>query len=200
MYEFGITQFHSIEDFPGNKKAYGSKPLMVFLGDQWQQDNVYSKLQNLFLDLFRGFKADKFVLSGVDHVISCAVKDGMIFIRGYYVNYQKNVGSTVPNLVLSPMGPYFDLEVRRTQTASDDLWKLACRKPKNLTAPKVKNVTKSEQGDKIGRIHMKKQNLDDLNVRRVNALRGTKRSRDNEDEAPRSANSNDNSSNKRPKK
>jgi ribosome production factor 2 len=129
MYEFGITRYRGIEEFPGNKKAFGAKPMIVFLGEQWQQDVIYSKIQNLFVDLFRGYKADKLCLTGVDHVISCICKDGNIFIRGYYVNYQSS-GSNVPNVVLKPMGPHFDLTVRRTQTAPEDLWKTACRKPK----------------------------------------------------------------------
>jgi ribosome production factor 2 len=131
MYEFGINSFHSFEEFPGNKKAVGSKPLIVFLGDQWQNDSLYTKLQNLFLDLFRGYKADKFVLTGIDHVITCATVDGNIAIRLYYVNYSKSSsGSTIPDLTLKPMGPHFDLTVRRTQVPSDDMWKTACRKPK----------------------------------------------------------------------
>jgi ribosome production factor 2 len=131
MYEFGINSFHSIEEFSGNKKAIGSKPLIVFLGDQWQNDSLYAKLQNLFLDLFRGYKADKFVLTGIDHVITCATVDGNIAIRSYYVNYSKSSsGSTIPDLTLKPMGPHFDLTIRRTQVPSDDMWKTACRKPK----------------------------------------------------------------------
>lgn len=37
---------------------------------------------------------------------------------------------------------------------------------------KVKNVERNETGDKLGRIHMKKQNLDDLGGRKMTALRG----------------------------
>lgn len=183
MYEFGIREFRSIEEFPGSKKAFGSKPMMVFLGELWQNDVVYSKMQNLFLDFFRGFKPDKICLTGIDHVISCTAYEGNIYIRCYSVHYTKVVGSSIPALSLQPMGPYLDLEVRRQQLASEDLWKVACRKPKNLTAPKVKNIEKSAKGDKIGRIHMKKQNLDELagSTRRVPALRGKKRDRDGEE-------------------
>jgi ribosome production factor 2 len=129
MYEFGINRYQSIEDFPGNKKAFGAKPLMVFLGDGWQNDVLYSKMQNLFIDLFRGFKADKLCLTGIDHVISLTLYEGNIYIRTFYVNYAPS-GSNVPQLSLKPMGPFFDLVVRRTQTAADDMWKIACRKPK----------------------------------------------------------------------
>lgn len=131
MYEFGITNYHSIEEYSGNKKAVGSKPLIVFLGDQWQNDHLYKKLQNLFTDLFRGYKADKVCLSGVDHVITCVSNEGNIFIRSYYVNYQNSAtGSSVPSLVLKEMGPNIDLTVRRTQTPSDEMWNASVKKPK----------------------------------------------------------------------
>jgi hypothetical protein len=51
----------------------------------------------------------------------------------------------------------------------------------SLTVPKVKNIQKSAQGDKMGRIHMKKQNLDTMGGRKMSALRG-KRSRDDKDQ------------------
>ena len=44
---------------------------------------------------------------------------------------------------------------------------------------KEKNIERSDKGDKMGRIHMKKQNLDGMKVRYTGALRtnGKKRSR-----------------------
>jgi ribosome production factor 2 len=73
------------------------------------------------------------------------------------------------------MGPFIDLSVRRHQFASDDLFKLACKTPKILTTKKVKNISASSLGDKLGRIHMKKQDLDNMGTRRVSALRNNKK-------------------------
>jgi ribosome production factor 2 len=57
MYEFGVADgFKSIDDFKGQKKGRGAKPVMVFLGDQWQNDAVYGHIQNMLLDFFRGDK------------------------------------------------------------------------------------------------------------------------------------------------
>jgi ribosome production factor 2 len=47
MYEFGVSGFSSLTEFAGKKKAIGSKPVMVFNGDQWQTDNTYRKVSNL---------------------------------------------------------------------------------------------------------------------------------------------------------
>lgn len=133
MYEFGIDEFTSLSDFPGDKKSFGAKPMMIFLGSQWELDATYQKLQNLFLDLFRGFKPDKISLQGIDHVITCAVHDSKIYIRTYFVNYQKS-NTQVPNISLQPMGPFLDLTVRRSKTAADDLWKLSIRRPKTYVS------------------------------------------------------------------
>lgn len=36
----------------------------------------------------------------------------------------------IPEVVLTPMGAYMDLSLRRTQIAADDIFKGSCRKPK----------------------------------------------------------------------
>jgi ribosome production factor 2 len=171
MYEFGIEQLQSLSSFAGDKKSVGAKPMMVFLGSQWEFDVNYQRLQNLFLDVFRGFKPDKISLHGVDHVISCAIHEDKIYIRPYFVNYQRS-SAAAPSLSLQPMGPFLDLTLRRSQPAAEDLWKLACRKPKLPNqAPKVKNIVRNDLGDKVARVHMKRQNFDSLGGRRMNALR-----------------------------
>lgn len=44
----------------------------------------------------------------------------------------KKSGCRTPRIELEEMGPSFDLVLRRTHLASDDLYKLAHRKPKAL--------------------------------------------------------------------
>lgn len=154
MIEFGVDQKVSISEFDGAKKGIGSKPIILFLGDQWENDSLYARIQNLLLDLFRGDRAEKLSLKGVDHVMACTCVDGKVLIRGYTIAYQKseskvsricshmsirctvislhcdNCIAQVPILSLDPMGPFYDLSVRRTQLASEDMWKVACKKPK----------------------------------------------------------------------
>ncbi len=80
----------SIDEFDGAKKGIGSKPIILFLGDQWENDSLYTRIQNLLLDLFRGDKAEKISLKGVDHVMACTCLDGKVLIRGYTIAYQKS--------------------------------------------------------------------------------------------------------------
>jgi len=70
MYEFGIKDYQGIHDFTGTKKRIGSKPVMVFLGDQWESDSQYQRISNLLLDFFRADKCEKISLKGMDHTIS----------------------------------------------------------------------------------------------------------------------------------
>lgn len=44
----------------------------------------------------------------------------------------------------------------------------------SVVAKKVKNVSASSMGDKMGRIHMEKQDLDSMNMRRMDVLRKKK--------------------------
>lgn len=170
MIEVGIDAYTSMKDFTGTKKGIGSKPLLVFQGAQWETDTLYKSIQNILIDVLRGYKPNKISMQGVDHVISATCIDSKIYLRAYHIGYAKS-DSKVPTTVLHDMGPFLDLSVRRSQRASEDLWKVACKKDKTSKASKVKNVSQSTRGDKVGRIHMKKQNLDKMQVRRVTALR-----------------------------
>lgn len=171
MIEFGIDKHSQLTEFRDTaKKNIGSKPMMLFQGDQWDTDSTYGKIQNLLLDFFRLDKIDKISLKGLDHVIVCTVIDGIIYLRAYIVRFKKS-GTKIPNVELYEMGPSIDMSLRRTHIASEDLWKAACKRPKVLKVTKVKNITKNNMGDKIGRIHMKKQNIDKMGGKRVSVLR-----------------------------
>jgi len=174
MFEFGVEGFEAVQSFAGFKKSVGAKPLMTFVGDLWSVDSNFMKIQNLLLDFFRADKIDMISLKGMDHVLSCTAADGKIMMRLYGITFKKS-GTKIPDVVLTPMGPFMDLVPRRSQLPSDDLWKTACKQPAALKKTKVKNISKNSVGDKLGRIHMKKQNLDKMGGRRVTALRDGKR-------------------------
>jgi ribosome production factor 2 len=172
MIEFGVDDYTALTELRGPKKAVGSKPLFVFNGSQWESDTLYTRIQNLLLDFFRGAKLEMMSLQGIDHVIVCTVIDGKIYLRVHSISFRKS-GSRVPDVVLVPMGPFLNMTVRRTQLASEDMWKASMRQPKNAAPPKVKNVSNTTLGEKMGRIHMKKQNLDKMGGRRMTALRSS---------------------------
>ena len=176
LYEFGIDDSASIEEVlkttaDHRTKGVGSKPMMTFLGPEWESDTIYSRIQNILIDLFRGTKVEKVALKALDHVLSFTVHEGKIYMRGYSVRLVKS-GEKVPNVELANMGPFWDLTVRRTQLASDDLWKTALRQPKTSNDKKnVKNISQNSTGDKVGKIHMEKQDMNGMKVKKMNVLR-----------------------------
>ena len=90
MVEFGIDDKKSMLEFIGEKKGIGAKPLLLFVGDQWESDNLYKSIQNIFIDFFRGDKATKLSLKGVDHAIGFTCVEGKIHMRAYNIGYQKS--------------------------------------------------------------------------------------------------------------
>jgi ribosome production factor 2 len=66
------------------------------------------------------------------------------------------------------------MEVRRTQWAPAELEKQALRRPKNAHyKPKsIKNVRKDGIGDQYGRLHIDKQDLSKLALRRFKTFKG----------------------------
>ena len=44
----------------------------------------------------------------------------------------KKSGTRIPRIELVEIGPRMDLRIRRTKLATDDLFKQACKKPKEL--------------------------------------------------------------------
>jgi ribosome production factor 2 len=171
MVEFHVIDHKPIQSFQGSAKQLGSKPIIVFQGDAWGSDPIYTKIENLFLDVFRGAKATRLSLKGIDHVIAITAHDDKIYIRGYLNTFMKS-GTKVPDVKLNPMGPFLDLSLRRHKLCAAEMWAMATKKPKNISQPKkVKNISRNELGEKMGRIHMEKQNLDTMKSRRVTALR-----------------------------
>jgi len=88
-------------------------------------------------------------------------------------------GVKTPRVELTPMGPHFDLALRRNREADDDMMKAALKKPRiakkdveSGLGKKRKNLEVDEMGDLRGRVHVGRQSLDKLQRKKVKALRG----------------------------
>ncbi|TMW56701.1 hypothetical protein Poli38472_006711 [Pythium oligandrum] len=170
--ELEFSNFKSIDDFKcKSKKAPGSKPAFVFTGDQWESNETFAKLKNLLIDVFRGTVIEQINVKGIDHAIVCTAWKEKVFFRSYSIDFKKADG-VHPRVELEEMGPRFDLHFRRQKLASADLMKAATKKPKGLAPKKIKNISRDElTGDKLGRIHLGKQDIYSMQSRRVKALR-----------------------------
>merc|ERR1711972_1063805 len=67
-----------------------------------------------------------------------------------------------PRVEIAEIGPRFTLEIDRTKDPERDRWKQAIKVPKEVKPKKVKNVSSDSMGKKRGRIHMGKQDFDQI--------------------------------------
>ena len=165
------------------KAGTGLKPMVCFAGTQFESptSNAYTLARSILLDFFKGEDVGQIDVEGLQYVICISAAEEVagqpqpeIRIRCYLVKTKRS-GGRLPRVELEEMGPRVDFRVGRVKMADENLWKEAMKKPKT-TLPKTKKNTETDLiGDKVGRIHMGRQNLDKLQTRK---MKGLKRSRD----------------------
>uniref|UniRef100_A0A4W3JCS5 Ribosome production factor 2 homolog n=1 Tax=Callorhinchus milii TaxID=7868 RepID=A0A4W3JCS5_CALMI len=170
MIELGIEKFVGLKDFKNSKSPEGTKPMLIFAGDDFETDNDHRRLKSLLLDFFRGPTVHNVRLGGLELVVQFTALNGKIFMRSYKVLMKKS-GCRIPRIELEEMGPSFNFVLRRTHLASDDLYKKALKQPKALKAKKKKNISQDVFGTTYGRIHMQKQDLSKLQTRKLKGLK-----------------------------
>eukprot|EP00531_Pseudo-nitzschia_arenysensis_P015187 CAMPEP_0116122894 /NCGR_PEP_ID=MMETSP0329-20121206/4457_1 /TAXON_ID=697910 /ORGANISM="Pseudo-nitzschia arenysensis, Strain B593" /LENGTH=358 /DNA_ID=CAMNT_0003616771 /DNA_START=92 /DNA_END=1168 /DNA_ORIENTATION=+ len=203
MVELGILRYKSIQDYGGSvpKKRIGSKPLMLFLGDLWQNDSNCKKMQNLLIDFYRGDVVSKLVVSGIDHLLVFVAtqtkednsnpnikNDSKLIIHQhtYFCKLKKNPDdptSKVPVPYLIPCGPDTTMQIRRTQFAEQDLWNLSLKQPQGLKKKKKKNKSTNVFGETVGRLHIEYQDVDKMGGRKSKALRRAEKTAKEEEDA-----------------
>lgn len=169
MVEFGIENFKPMVEFKVPKITVGVKPLILFSGQAFNEQDDYKRIHNLFIDLFSANTMTKLNLNNVEHVIYLSAIDEKILFRCYKIAYKKS-GCQSPRVELNEMGPHFDMTVRRTRFASKDLFKKACFQQFSRKPNKTKNIDKTPLGDTMGRIHMDRQDYSKLKIRRLKGL------------------------------
>ncbi|CZT24756.1 related to RNA binding protein Rpf2 involved in ribosome biogenesis [Ramularia collo-cygni] len=174
----------TLSQFKNKKAAVGLKPLLSFSGSAFESPvaNTYTLAKSIFLDLFKGPDVSNIDVEGLQFMIHFSVDEEessevkpQIHMRCYLISTKKIPNSSLPKVEVEEMGPRIDFRVGRVQEAEPDMLKEAMRKPKNLEAKTKKNVETNPIGDKVGRIHVGKQDLSELQTRK---MKGLKRSRD----------------------
>eukprot|EP00545_Synedropsis_sp_CCMP1620_P001096 CAMPEP_0119031394 /NCGR_PEP_ID=MMETSP1176-20130426/41522_1 /TAXON_ID=265551 /ORGANISM="Synedropsis recta cf, Strain CCMP1620" /LENGTH=293 /DNA_ID=CAMNT_0006987789 /DNA_START=103 /DNA_END=981 /DNA_ORIENTATION=- len=190
MVELGIVRYKSLGDYASApKKRIGSKPMMLFVGDLWQHDSSCTKLQNLLIDLYKGDPVKKIYAAGFDHIMVFTSTLGpndkaMIHQRTYFCKLKKNPnGNKTPLPLLTPCGPDMDFDIRRSQMAAPDLWKASLKQPQGVRRKKVKNQSTNMFGERIGRLHLEKQDIDKMGGKKVKALKRAEKAAANEEKA-----------------
>jgi ribosome production factor 2 len=203
LHEFGVDPdtYRPLGSFKV-APAVGVKPMLLFVGSAWDKDESMRRIRGLWMDFFRGETVSGVDVEGLQFVISFVIAeeeggkaDGsvtsspLIHLRCNRIRTLKS-GQKLPRVEVEETGPRLDLKLRRTQPASEEMWKEAVKTPRaqlvslmdqlytgcyniNLkNQPKTKkNITTDLIGDKIGRIHTGKQDLSKMQSRKMKGLK-----------------------------
>lgn len=174
MFELGIDKFLPCSSFKSEKVTIGTKPCIMFSGEDFENKLEYQRLKTLLTDFWRGETIENIRLQGLEHIIQVTAHDGKIYFRSYRTLLKKS-GLKTPRVEVEEIGPSFDFTVRRTRIAAESLYKDSLRKPKALKKKKKKNIEHDVFGTKTGRIHMEKQDLASLQTRKMKGLKRNKK-------------------------
>lgn len=193
----------TLSQFKNAKKpTVGLKPLICFSGSPFESpvSTNYTRAKSMLLDFFKGPDAKVVDVEGLQYMVCISAADEvdgkpppMIQLRCYLIKTRKS-GARLPRVEVEEMGPRVDFRIGRVREADPDVMKEALKRPKgtavSLSArrlgshsivliakqPKTKkNIETDIMGDKVGRIHVGKQNLQNLQTRK---MKGLKRGRD----------------------
>lgn len=197
MQEFAVKDYKSCQTFnkASSECMIGSKPLVLFQGSTFESDERMKRSKSLLLDYFSGPRPQRVMLAGIDQVVVVSALEGVapkagadsntppgISVKRFKVKMVKS-GSRLPRVELDEIGPSFRLDLDRTKDPDRERWKAAIKVPKENKTKKVKNISKDYMGKRRAKIHMGKQDYDQIHtVHHGEAKR--KKAKDAEREAP----------------
>jgi len=159
--EMLVTGYKSMREFGGASAGAvaGSKPCLLFQGDDFETHEGLKLAKNILADIFRGRVVDRINLKGIDRVIACTALtnpggEPVVMFRQYVIKYKKS-GTRLPRVELVEMGPRFDFTCARVRQAPPDVKREAYAKSR--VAKKQKNVTQDALEGKVGRLYVEKQ-------------------------------------------
>ncbi|KKK24225.1 ribosome biogenesis protein [Aspergillus rambellii] len=158
----------------------GLRPLMLFSGSAWEDSTstVHTTLKSMLVDLFKGETGEKIDVEGLQYALMVAAEEPaaglapVVHLRWYKL-VTKRSGHKLPRVELEEIGPKFDFKVGRIQEAPRDAMKEAMKQGKrpNENMRTKKNISMDVIGDKVGRVHLSKQDLGGLQTRKMKGLK-----------------------------
>lgn len=158
----------------------GMKPMILFAGSAWEDStaSVYQMLKSMFLDMFKGEETTKIDVEGLQYIMMLAAEEPtegaapVVHLRWYKIRTKRS-GQKLPRVELNEVGPQFDFSVGRVREADESVMKEAMKqgkKPQDSEKTK-KNISMDSIGDKIGRVHLGRQDLSGLQTRKMKGLK-----------------------------
>ncbi|KAK0119954.1 rRNA-binding ribosome biosynthesis protein rpf2 [Cadophora gregata] len=183
--------FRTLAQFKNKKCAVGLKPMLLFSGTPFESPvtNEYTLVKSFFTDFFKGEPADKVDVEGLQYMVSISARDTVdgeevkpkVHLRVYLVRTKRS-GQKLPRVEVEEMGPRMDFRVGRVQEADESVLKEAMKKARTSQERPKKNISTDIVGDKMGRIHLGKQDLKELQTRKMKGLKRSRDVADSEDE------------------
>ncbi|KAL9110013.1 MAG: hypothetical protein Q9227_005352 [Pyrenula ochraceoflavens] len=161
------------------------KPMLLFAGTVWDdesatdQSRTYAMLKSLFLDIFSGEETKTVDVAGLQYILMIAAGDAqnntnpIIHLRWYKIRTEKS-GQKIPRVEVDPVGAEMDFALGRARLADAGMMKEAMKKgkrPNEEIKSKQKNIGMDAIGDKIGRVHLGRQDLSGLQTRKMKGLK-----------------------------
>lgn len=173
----------------------GMKPMILFAGSIWEDNTsgTYAMIKSVLLDIFKGEETDKIDVEGLQFLMSVTAEEPaeqglspIVHLR-WYKTLTKRSGHKLPRVELEEIGPKFDFKVGRVREADPNIMKEAMKQGKrpNEEPRTKKNISMDSIGDKIGRVHLGKQDLTNLQTRKMKGLKrraGVDTDSDNDDD------------------
>jgi hypothetical protein len=166
---------------------------------------LYRTLKSLLLDLFQGEEISSIDVAGLQYVLMIASGESsnanpaihpdrrmdidlsdpsqkpVLHLRWYKIRTTRSDTPKIPRVELDPIGPAFDFRVGRSRVSDTEIWKEAMKHGRRSNEARTKkNIETDLVGDKLGRVHLGKQDLKTLQTRK---MKGLKRSRDEDAES-----------------
>ena len=158
----------------------GLRPLLLFAGSPWDDptSSAHVMLKSMFMDMFKGEETDKIDVEGLQYVLMIAAEEPaeglspVIHLRWYKIKTKRS-GHKLPRVELDEIGPKFDFKIGRLQEPPREVMKEAMKQGKrpNEDIKMKKNISMDSMGDKLGRVHLGKQDLGGLQTRKMKGLK-----------------------------
>ena len=173
-FEFEVTNFIPMSYFKeGTTINSDLKPIIIFQGELFESDFNYDRLKKFFIDFFQLYDKPSVVISELRRIIVISIEneEKVVKIRNYQVNGDLSTKNSLNKINLVEIGPSFDLKERKFLLADEVLYKKALKQPKGVKEIKEKNIEKNKiLGEKRGRLHMQKQNLKAVSLKKFKKI------------------------------
>ena len=173
-FDFEVTNFLPMSYFKSEVVINSDlKPIIIFQGELFESDFNYDRLKKFFIDFFQLYDIENISISEMRRIIAISIEkdEKIVKIRNYQINGDLSNKNNLSKVNLIEIGPSFDLKERKFTLGDEVLYKKTLKQPKGIKEIKEKNIEKNKiLGEKRGRIHMQKQNLGAVSLKKFKKI------------------------------